>query len=135
MVDHWINQTGDWNKSVKNDKLNKEISVKLYIDALFHTNTSKTCALLAINPILATISILYSSKTPQNLWFSGVFKGYKLGEHWPEMGYIFHKIIKNLKSNIPLGMYCQHILWVNSSAHLKFYSNFSLVKVFSTRSR
>ena len=38
-----------------------------------------------INSFLANIPILYPLKTPENLWFSGVFWGYKM-EHWPEMG-------------------------------------------------
>ena len=29
--------------------------------------------------MLATILILYPLKTPENLWFSGVFRGYKMG--------------------------------------------------------
>ena len=30
-------------------------------------------------PILASVSILYPMKTPEILWFSGVFRGYKMG--------------------------------------------------------
>ena len=30
-----------------------------------------------INPFLANVPILYTLKTPENLWFSGVFRGYK----------------------------------------------------------
>ena len=32
-----------------------------------------------LNPFLANVSILYPLKTPENLWFSGVFRGYKMG--------------------------------------------------------
>ena len=32
-----------------------------------------------LNPFLANIPILYPLKTPENRWFSGVFKGYKIG--------------------------------------------------------
>ena len=32
-----------------------------------------------INPFLANVPILYPLKTPENLWFSGVFRGYKIG--------------------------------------------------------
>ena len=32
-----------------------------------------------INPFLAYVPILYPLETPENLWFSGVFKGYKMG--------------------------------------------------------
>ena len=32
-----------------------------------------------LNPFLANFPILYSLKTPENLWFSGVFRGYKMG--------------------------------------------------------
>ena len=31
------------------------------------------------NPFLADVPILYPLKTPENLWFSGVFEGYKMG--------------------------------------------------------
>ena len=36
-------------------------------------------------PFLASVSILYPLKTPENQRFSGVFRGYKW-KHWPEMG-------------------------------------------------
>ena len=32
-----------------------------------------------LNPFLANVPILYPLKTPENLWFSGVFRGYKIG--------------------------------------------------------
>ena len=32
-----------------------------------------------VNPFPANISILYPLKTPENLWFSGVFREYKMG--------------------------------------------------------
>ena len=35
--------------------------------------------LMAINPFLANFPILYPLKTPENLWFSGVFREYKMG--------------------------------------------------------
>ena len=31
-----------------------------------------------INPCLANVSILYPLKTPENLWYSGIFRGYKM---------------------------------------------------------
>ena len=37
------------------------------------------------NPFLANVPILYPLKTPENLWFSGLFGGIKW-KHWPEMG-------------------------------------------------
>ena len=33
-----------------------------------------------INPFLANVPILYPLKTPENLWFSSVFRGYKMGK-------------------------------------------------------
>ena len=33
----------------------------------------------SFNPFLANAPILYPLKTPENLWFSGVFRGYKRG--------------------------------------------------------
>ena len=35
--------------------------------------------LRSINPSLANVPILYPLKTSENLWFSGVFRGYKIG--------------------------------------------------------
>ena len=32
-----------------------------------------------INPFLVNVPILYTLKTPQNIWFSGIFRGYKMG--------------------------------------------------------
>ena len=32
-----------------------------------------------INPFLANVPILYPLKTSETLWFSGVFRGYKMG--------------------------------------------------------
>ena len=32
-----------------------------------------------LNPFLANIPILYPLKTPENLWFSGVFRRYEMG--------------------------------------------------------
>ena len=34
---------------------------------------------LVLNPFLANVPILYPLKPPENLWFSGVFRGYKMG--------------------------------------------------------
>ena len=34
---------------------------------------------VSINPFLANVPILYPLKTPENLWFSGVFRRYKMG--------------------------------------------------------
>ena len=31
------------------------------------------------NPFMANVPILYPLKTPENLWFSGVFRGYNMG--------------------------------------------------------
>ena len=33
----------------------------------------------AINPFLANVPISYPLKTPENLWFSGVFRGDEMG--------------------------------------------------------
>ena len=33
-----------------------------------------------INPFLANVPALYPLKTPENIWFSGVFRGYKMGK-------------------------------------------------------
>ena len=38
-----------------------------------------------LNLFLVNVPILYPLKTPDNLWFPGVYKGYKM-EHWSEMG-------------------------------------------------
>ena len=35
---------------------------------------------LIVNQFLANVPILYSLKTPENFWFYGVFKGYKMGK-------------------------------------------------------
>ena len=32
-----------------------------------------------LNPFLANVPILYPLRTPENFWFSGVFRGYKMG--------------------------------------------------------
>ena len=32
-----------------------------------------------LNRFVANVPILYRMKTPENLWFSGVFRGYKMG--------------------------------------------------------
>ena len=32
-----------------------------------------------VKPFLANIPILYSLKTPENRWFSGVFRGHEMG--------------------------------------------------------
>ena len=40
---------------------------------------------VVFNPFLANAPILYPLKTQENLWFSGVFRGYKTG-HWSKMG-------------------------------------------------
>ena len=34
---------------------------------------------MILNSFLVKVPILYSLKTPQNLWFSSVFRGYKMG--------------------------------------------------------
>ena len=33
---------------------------------------------MVINPFQANALVLYTLKTPENLWFSGVLKGYKM---------------------------------------------------------
>ena len=35
-------------------------------------------AMCFFNPLMANVSVLYPLKTPENLWFSGVFRGYKM---------------------------------------------------------
>ena len=35
--------------------------------------------LTKLNPFLANVPFFYLLKTPENLWFSGVFRGYKIG--------------------------------------------------------
>ena len=35
--------------------------------------------MLPLNPFQANAPILYPLKTSENLWFSGVFRGYKMG--------------------------------------------------------
>ena len=32
-----------------------------------------------LNPFLANVPVLYPQKTLENLWFFGVFRGYKMG--------------------------------------------------------
>ena len=39
----------------------------------------ETSRIRLFNPFLANVPILYPLKTPENLWFSGVFRGYKMG--------------------------------------------------------
>ena len=39
----------------------------------------------SINPFVSNVPILYPLKRPENLWFSGVFRGFKI-VHWPKMG-------------------------------------------------
>ena len=34
---------------------------------------------IKLNPFLANVPILYLLKTPENLWFCGAFRGYKMG--------------------------------------------------------
>ena len=34
---------------------------------------------MVINPFQANALVLYTLKTPENLWFSGVLRGYKMG--------------------------------------------------------
>ena len=48
-----------------------------------HGNTSHHSTvykLNKVNPFLANVPILYPRKTPENLWFSGVFRRYKMGK-------------------------------------------------------
>ena len=46
--------------------------------SLLSTFFTTTLAVL-FNPFLVIVPILYLLKTPVNLWFSGVFRGYKKG--------------------------------------------------------
>ena len=39
----------------------------------------KVSRMLIFNLFLANFPILYPLKTPENLWFSGVFRGFKMG--------------------------------------------------------
>ena len=59
----------------KEDELNKENY--LSVSVLFHV--SKIFERIVFNPFLANVPILCPLKTPENFWFSGVFRGYKMG--------------------------------------------------------
>ena len=53
--------------------------LKLYFAAFKQSKVSEAIKQFNdINPFLAKISILHPLKTPENLWFSGVFRGYKM---------------------------------------------------------
>ena len=43
------------------------------------TIPNKEALNVTVNTFLVNVSILYPLKTPENLWFSGVFRGYKMG--------------------------------------------------------
>ena len=48
------------------------------------TITGKQLSSNPFNQFLTNIPVSYPLKTRENLWFSGVFRGYKMGT-WPEM--------------------------------------------------
>ena len=39
---------------------------------------SQTYVLILFNPFLANVPILYPLKTPESIWFSGIFRGHKM---------------------------------------------------------
>ena len=49
---------------------------KTYTSENFNQNIIK----IVINPFLANVPILYPLKTPESLWFSGLFREYKMGK-------------------------------------------------------
>ena len=53
----------------------------LYLSVYFFSVANK---LMVINLFVTNVPILYPLKTPDNLWFSGVFMCIEWG-HWPEM--------------------------------------------------
>ena len=55
--------------------IKKDIAVKMTLMRL----TVEIFLICLINRFLANVLILYPLKTPENLWFSGVFRGYKMG--------------------------------------------------------
>ena len=59
----------------KEDELSKENYLPVRV--LFHV--SKIFERVVFNPFLANVPILYPLKTPENFWFSGIFRGYKIG--------------------------------------------------------
>ena len=54
-----------------------EESVRNLNDLILRTKTSYYDNLGKLNPFLTNVPILYPLKIPENLWFSGVFRGYK----------------------------------------------------------
>ena len=44
-------------------------------------------AIDVINPVQSNVSFLYPLKTSENLWFSDVFRGYRIieMEHWAKI--------------------------------------------------
>ena len=56
--------------------INKRLFLWIFIDV--HA--------VVLTNFLANVPILHPLRTPENLCFSGIFRGYKR-EHWPEIGY------------------------------------------------
>ena len=46
---------------------------------LFFKNCHFFPGFFSLNPFLTNVPLLYPLKTPENHWFSGVFRGYKIG--------------------------------------------------------
>ena len=59
------------NKTPGNDGLTKEFYETFW-------DEMKTSRMESVNPFLANATLLYPLKTPENLSFSGVFRGYKM---------------------------------------------------------
>ena len=60
---------------------------------------------VTVNTFLANVSILYPLNTPENLWFSGVFRGYKMEtltkndlNRFCILIYCFHRQLRTLVS-------------------------------------
>ena len=51
-------------KNIRRNKLRHKLKCNIFVN---------------LNPFLVSISILYPQKTPENLCFSSVFRGYKMG--------------------------------------------------------
>ena len=70
-----------WNATIRiqqlSSKRNRKAKVQIFNVVWFFDPFPYYCLIdtWLLNPFLANVSILYPLKTPENLWFSGVFRG------------------------------------------------------------
>ena len=66
-----------------NSKCEKLLGIKIAYELRFDSHVKSLVKKFwpkeGLNPFLANVPILYPLKTPKNLWFCGVFRGYKMG--------------------------------------------------------